>query len=80
MRVHSMTDKALLNRVKAIERAAGMYADIKMRMFAEVLLIEGKAELSEEAQSALQRLLLLPRFHDVARHCRMLYRDAKRNA
>ena len=52
-----------------------MYA-IKMRMFAEVLY-EGKTELSEEAQAAL-RLLLLPRFKDVARHCRMLYRDAKR--
>jgi hypothetical protein len=35
-RVISMTRKQLEARVKAIERAAGMYAVVKMRMFAEV--------------------------------------------
>lgn len=35
-RVVSMTKKALANRIKSIERAAGMYAVVKMRMFAEV--------------------------------------------
>lgn len=74
----SMSPKALANRIKAIERAAGMYAVVKMRMFAECLLIEGYEELSDLAQEALARLLTLPRFKGTARHCRRVYRQAKR--
>jgi hypothetical protein len=73
-----MSPKALANRIKAIERAAGMYAVVKMRMFAECLLIEGYEELSDLAQEALARLLTLPRFKGTARHCRRVYRQAKR--
>eukprot|EP00946_MAST-07B_sp_MAST-7B-sp1_P001828 g1828.t1 len=76
----SMSPKALANRIKAIERAAGMYAVVKMRMFAECLLIEGYEELSNQAQDALTRLLALPRFKGTARHCRRVYRKAKSNA
>ena len=76
-RVVSMSDKALRTRVKVIERAAGMYAVVKMRMFAEVLLIEGKEEISIEAQGALERLLKLPRFQDLERHYRHVYRLTK---
>jgi hypothetical protein len=39
-RVVSMSRKQLVNRVKSIERAAGMYAVVKMRMFCEVLIME----------------------------------------
>jgi len=61
-RVLSMSEKALLNRVKSIERAAGMYAVVKMRMFAEVLILEDYKDVAAEAKLALQRLLKLRRF------------------
>ena len=77
-RVLTMSEKALANRVKAIERAAGMYAVVKMRMFAECLLIEGYDDLSNLAQKALKRLLSLPRFKGTARHCRRVYKQAKK--
>ena len=76
-RVLTMSPKALSNRIKAIERAAGMYAIVKMRMFAECLLIEGYDDLSNLAQEALKRLLSLPRFKGTARHCRRVYKQAK---
>ena len=65
-RVLSMSQKALLNRTRAIERAQGVYAVLKMRMFAEVLILEGYDEVALEAEAALQRLLELPRFSGVA--------------
>ena len=61
-RVLSMSHKALCNRVRAIERCAGMYAIVKMRMFAEVLILEGYADIAELAEAALTRLLELPKF------------------
>jgi hypothetical protein len=64
MRVKSMSEKALENRVKAIERAAGIYAVIKMQMFAEVLILEGYEEVATLAQAALDNLLQLPKFKD----------------
>jgi hypothetical protein len=63
MRVRSCTEVRLAGRINAIERACGVYAVVKMRMFAEVLILEGGYdELAELAEAALQRLLLLPRF------------------
>jgi hypothetical protein len=62
MRVRSCTEVRLVGRIKAIERACGVYAVVKMRMFAEVLILEGYDELTALAEAALQRLLLLPRF------------------
>jgi hypothetical protein len=61
-RVLSMSEKALSTRIKVIERAQGQYAVLKMRMFAEVLLLEGYEELSALAEDALDRLLQLPKF------------------
>ena len=49
MRVETMTGKKLYTRVKVIERTAGQYAVLKMRMFAEVLLLEGMEEIANEA-------------------------------
>lgn len=62
MRVRTMSEKALLRRVGVIERAQGRWAVVKMRMFAEVLILEGYNELAEEARKALSRLLELERF------------------
>ena len=61
MRVHSMTHKALANRVKAIERAAGKHCVIKMAIFKSCLQDEGLWELADLASYALERLkALLP--------------------
>jgi hypothetical protein len=62
MRVKTMTQPRLFGRVKAIERAAGAYAVIKMQQFAEVLIMEGLDDVAAEADLALQRLLELPKF------------------
>ena len=59
MRVRSMSEKALRNRVRAIERAHGKHALVKMRMFAEVLEVEGydgEGGVAEAAREALARL------------------------
>jgi len=61
-RVKTMSEKALLTRVKVIERAHGAYAVIKMQMFAEVLILEGYEDVAKEADGALQRLLDTPKF------------------
>jgi len=61
-RVLSMSEKRLVTRVRVIERAQGKYAVLKMRMFAEVLILEGYDQLAEEAEAALGRLLDLPKF------------------
>lgn len=57
MRVRTLTDKALLNRIKVIESRAGQHCLVKMRMFAEVLLLADKEELGKAASEALDRLL-----------------------
>ena len=36
-----------------IERANGKYAIVKMRMFAEVLLLEGYEDLAKECEASL---------------------------
>ena len=59
MRVKTMTDKALGNRVKAIERAAGKHCVVKMAIFKSCLQDEGMWELAEVASEALERLKAL---------------------
>mmetsp|Transcript_19405 Transcript_19405/g.34588 ORF Transcript_19405/g.34588 Transcript_19405/m.34588 type:complete len:302 (+) Transcript_19405:83-988(+) len=56
LRVRTMKDAALKNRVKAIERACGQHCIVKMRMFAEVLIIANKPDLAQLAEEALARL------------------------
>tara|TARA_B110000977_G_scaffold198611_3_gene283839 strand:+ start:31233 stop:31940 length:708 start_codon:yes stop_codon:yes gene_type:complete len=57
MRVRTMSEPALKNRVKAIERAKGKHAVVKMRLFARVLFLEGVEEVMEDAAAALERLV-----------------------
>jgi hypothetical protein len=61
MRVQSMTHKALANRVKVIERAAGKHCVVKMAIFKSCLQDEGLWELATLSSEALERLkALLP--------------------
>lgn len=57
MRVRTMGEEALARRVKAIERAKGKHAVVKMRLFARVLFLEGHEGLSVEATESLERLV-----------------------
>lgn len=57
MRVRTMSDPALANRIKAIERAKGKHAVVKMRLFARVLFLEGNEGLADDAAAALARLV-----------------------
>uniref|UniRef100_A0A7S3PHU5 Uncharacterized protein n=1 Tax=Aplanochytrium stocchinoi TaxID=215587 RepID=A0A7S3PHU5_9STRA len=59
MRVRTMSDKALLRRVNAIEKACGQHCIVKMRMFGEVLILAGNDEIAGKAKEALNRLLKL---------------------
>ncbi len=59
MRVGTMTDKALANRVKAIERAAGKHCVVKMAIFKSCLQDEGMWDLAKLASDALERLKAL---------------------
>eukprot|EP00535_Pseudo-nitzschia_heimii_P007461 CAMPEP_0197185782 /NCGR_PEP_ID=MMETSP1423-20130617/12684_1 /TAXON_ID=476441 /ORGANISM="Pseudo-nitzschia heimii, Strain UNC1101" /LENGTH=209 /DNA_ID=CAMNT_0042636935 /DNA_START=47 /DNA_END=676 /DNA_ORIENTATION=+ len=59
MRVKTMTSKALVNRVKAIERAAGKHCVVKMAIFKSCLQDEGMWDLAEVASGALERLKAL---------------------
>jgi hypothetical protein len=56
MRVRSMTEKGLANRVKAIERAAGKHCIIKMAIFKSCLQDENLWDLASLANEALERL------------------------
>lgn len=56
MRVRTMTEKGLANRIRAIERAAGKHCVIKMAIFKSCLQDENMWELAEEAAEALERL------------------------
>lgn len=56
MRVKTMTDKGLQNRVKAIERATGKHCVVKMAIFKSCLQDEDKWELADLASQALERL------------------------
>mmetsp|Transcript_38017 Transcript_38017/g.63815 ORF Transcript_38017/g.63815 Transcript_38017/m.63815 type:complete len:311 (+) Transcript_38017:124-1056(+) len=62
MRVRTMSPQALEKRIATIEKAQGTWAVVKMRMFAEILALEGHEELATEARSALERLLELPKY------------------
>ena len=59
MRVKSMSDKALANRVKAIERAAGKHCVVKMAIFKSCLQDEDMWDLAKLASDALERLKAL---------------------
>lgn len=59
MRIRSMTEKGLANRVKAIERAAGKHCVVKMAIFKSCLQDEGLWDLAELAADALERLKAL---------------------
>jgi len=59
MRVRTMTEKGLVNRVKAIERAAGKHCVVKMAIFKSCLQDESMWGLAEVASDALERLKAL---------------------
>jgi hypothetical protein len=52
-----MSEQALQNRVKAIERSKGKHAVAKMRLFARVAFLEGYELIADLATAALQRLV-----------------------
>eukprot|EP00804_Cyclotella_cryptica_P017638 CCRYP_006771-RA/>CCRYP_006771-RA protein AED:0.36 eAED:0.36 QI:809/1/1/1/0.33/0/4/2079/230 len=61
MRVRTMSEKGLKNRIRAIERAAGKHCVVKMAIFKSCLQDEGLWEIAEMAADALERLKgLLP--------------------
>jgi len=57
MRVRTMTEKALANRVKVIERAAGKHCVVKMAIFKSCLQDKKMWELAELARDSLERLM-----------------------
>ena len=59
MRVRTMSDKGLRNRVKAIERAAGKHCVVKMALFKSCLQDEDMWDIAELATQALERLKAL---------------------
>eukprot|EP01082_Thalassiosira_pseudonana_P011437 g9941.t1 g9941 contig4:918199-918991(+) len=56
MRVRSMTEKGLINRIRMIERAAGKHCVVKMAIFKSCLQEEDMWELAKFASDALERL------------------------
>mmetsp|Transcript_22551 Transcript_22551/g.46856 ORF Transcript_22551/g.46856 Transcript_22551/m.46856 type:complete len:287 (+) Transcript_22551:126-986(+) len=56
MRVRTMTEKALLNRIKTIERACGKHCVVKMAIFKSCLQDKGLWDLAEKAAQSLERL------------------------
>ncbi|CAB9515032.1 expressed unknown protein [Seminavis robusta] len=56
MRVRTMTEKGLKNRVKTIERAAGKHCVVKMAIFKSCLQDEDEWDLANLASEALERL------------------------
>lgn len=57
MRVRTMSEPALKNRIAAIERAKGKHAVVKMRLFARVTFLEGLEALARSATEAFERLV-----------------------
>ena len=55
--VRTMSESGLAARIKAIERAKGQHAVVKMRLFARVLFLEEYEWLAHDATEALQRLV-----------------------
>jgi hypothetical protein len=64
-RIRTMTEKALYNRVRAIERAAGKHCVVKMAIFKSCLQDEGMWGLADAASKALERLKALQAPDDV---------------
>ena len=65
MRVRTMTEPKLRNRMKAISRAKGQHCVTKMRLFARILFLEGYEELAEECAEELKQLIdILGDAHD----------------
>ena len=58
-RIRTMTDRALYNRIRTIERAAGKHCVVKMAIFKSCLQDEGSWDLGEAASAALERLKAL---------------------
>lgn len=58
-RVRTMTEKALYNRVRAIERATGKHCVVKMAIFKSCLQDEGMWDIAAAASRALERLKAL---------------------
>ena len=52
-----LAPKSIANRIKAIERACGQHAVVKMKLFATILALEGYVELAEDAAAAHKRLV-----------------------
>lgn len=59
MRVQTMSEKALGNRIKIIERAAGKHCVVKMAIFKSCLQDENMWNLAKLAADALERLKAL---------------------
>jgi hypothetical protein len=59
MRVRTMTDKGLINRIKTIERAAGKHCVVKMAIFKCCLEEKDKWDIAKLASEALERLKAL---------------------
>ena len=59
MRVRTMSEKALANRIRTIERRAGKHSVVKMAIFKCCLHDEGMEDLSKSASEALERLKAL---------------------
>ena len=57
MRVRTMTEPKLMNRMNAISRAKGQHCVTKMRLFARILFLEGYEELAEECAEELSELI-----------------------
>ena len=57
MRIGTMSTAALLNRVKAIERAEGKDCLVKMAIFKSCAQDEGEMEIANCAEEALHRLM-----------------------
>ena len=59
MRIRTMTENGLANRIKSIERAAGKHCVVKMAIFKSCLQDEGRWDLVDLAEAALERLKAL---------------------
>ena len=64
MRVRTMTEPKLRNRMKAISRAKGQHCVTKMRLFARILFLEGYEELMKSREELKQLIDILGDAHD----------------
>jgi hypothetical protein len=56
MRIRTMSDQQIQNRIRVIERAAGQHCIVKMKIMVQCLLDHQMHELAQMASEALQRL------------------------